>query len=88
MTDRELVFTMLGEVSTTDITRARDAQGFTENRDAAIDGGKIAGNARRELERKTGRKVVSSDNYLEITGKVKKLESNSTSNSRRKELKD
>ena len=88
MTDRELVFTMLGEVSATDITRARDAQGFVENREAAKDGGKIAGNARAELERKTGRNVVSSDNYLEITGKVKKLENNSKPKTQKKKLKN
>ncbi len=88
MNDRELVFTMLGEVSATDITRARDAQGFVENREAAREGGEIASNARLELERKTGRKVVSSDNYLEITGKVKKLENNSTSEGRKKKLKN
>jgi len=88
MTDRELVFTMLGEVSATDITRARDSQGFVENREAAIEGGKIAGNARAELERKTGRKVVSSDNYLEITGKVKKLENNSKPKTQKKKLKN
>ena len=79
---------MLGEVSATDITRARDAQGFVENREAAREGGEIASNARLELERKTGRKVVSSDNYLEITGKVKKLENNSTSEGRKKKLKN
>ncbi len=74
MTDRELVFTMLGEVSTTDIARARDAQGFSENKDAARKGGEIAGGARRKLEYETGEWVVSSDNYLEIAGKIKKLE--------------
>ncbi|ODS42582.1 MAG: phage antirepressor protein [Candidatus Altiarchaeales archaeon IMC4] len=74
MTDRELVFTMLGEVSTTDIARARDAQGFSENKDAARKGGEIAGGARRKLEYETGERVVSSDNYLEIAGKIKKLE--------------
>jgi hypothetical protein len=88
MTDRELIFTMLGEVSTTDIARARDAQGFLENREAAREGGSIAGNARTELENKTGRKVVSSDNYLEITGKVKKLENNSKPKDRKKKLKN
>ena len=86
LTDRELVFTMLAEVSATDITTARDAQGFVENRDAAREGGEIAGDARRKLERKTGRKVVSSDNYLEITGKVKKL--NNNSKSKKKKLKN
>jgi len=88
LTDRELIFTMLGEVSATDITRAWDAQGFMENRDAAREGGKIAGDARTELEKKTGRKVVSSDNYLELTGKVKKLDDNSESTVRKKKLKN
>jgi prophage antirepressor-like protein len=79
MTDRELVFTMLGEVSTTDIARARDAQGFLENKEAARKGGSIAGEARQKLEQETGKPVVSSDNYLEITGKVKKIGDNSKS---------
>ena len=77
MTDLELIFTMLGEVSTTEIAKSRDARGFVENRDAAIDGGSIAGNARRRLEQEIGQSVVSSDNYIEITGKVKKIENNS-----------
>lgn len=64
MTDLELIFSMLGEASTTEIARNRDAQGFDENRHAAESGGKIAGNARRELEQKSGRKVVSKENYL------------------------
>jgi DNA-damage-inducible protein D len=64
MTDLELIFTMLGGAASTEITRNKDAQGFTENRDAARDGGTIAGNARRQLEAKSGRKVVTRANYL------------------------
>ena len=64
MTDLELIFTMLGEASTTEITVQQDAQGFQENKEAARSGGKIAGNARKELEKKSGRKVVSSSNFL------------------------
>ncbi|HLP48395.1 MAG TPA: hypothetical protein VK469_20815 [Candidatus Kapabacteria bacterium] len=64
MTDLELIFSMLGEASTTKITRAKDAQGFTENEKAAVMGGTIAGNARKALERDSGEKVVTSDNYL------------------------
>ncbi|MCB9230611.1 MAG: Bro-N domain-containing protein [Bacteroidia bacterium] len=64
MTDLELIFSMLGEASTTEITRANDAQGFMENRDAAQRGGKVAGDARKALEKETGQKVISSDNYL------------------------
>ena len=64
MTDLELIFTMLGEASTTEIARRSDAMGFDENRTSAKEGGKIAGNARKALEAKTGKKVVSKANYL------------------------
>ena len=64
MTDLELIFTMLGEASTTEIARNRDAQGFTPNKVAARDGGTIAGNARRQLEVKSGRSVIARTNYL------------------------
>ena len=64
MTDLELIFTMLGEASTTEIARRSDALGFDENRTSAKEGGKIAGNARKALEAKTGTKVVSKVNYL------------------------
>lgn len=64
MTDLELIFSMLGEASTTEITRTNDPKGFVENKKAAIQGGRIAGNARKELESKSGKKVVSNQNYL------------------------
>lgn len=66
MTDLELIFSMLGEASTTEIARSRDTRGFVENRRAAREGGSVAGHARKELEKKTGRKVVTSDNYLAL----------------------
>jgi len=64
MTDLELIFTMLGEASTTEIARRSDALGFDENRTSAKEGGKSAGNARKALVAKTGKKVVSGVNYL------------------------
>jgi len=64
MTDLELIFTMLGEASTTEIARRSDALGFIENRVSAKEGGTIAGNARKALEAKTGKPVVSQANYL------------------------
>ncbi len=64
MNDLELIFSMLGEASTTKIARAKDAQGFEENEDAAVAGGSIAGNARKALEKESGEKVVTADNYL------------------------
>ena len=65
MNDLELIFSMLGEASTTKIARARDAQGFEPNKRSAIDGGSVAGNARKELEHKSGEKVISRENYLQ-----------------------
>ena len=75
MTDLELIFTMLGEAGTTEIARRKDAQGFIGNRKAAKEGGTIAGNARKELEAKSGKRVVSAENYLPPARKklVKKL---------------
>ena len=64
MTDLELIFTMLGEAGTTEIAKRKDAQGFKQNQTAAREGGAVAGNARKELEAKTGTPVVSQKNYL------------------------
>lgn len=64
MTDLELIFSMLGEASTTKVTRAKNAKGFIENKVAARVGGKIAGNALKELEKESGEKVITSENYL------------------------
>jgi hypothetical protein len=64
MTDLELIFTMLGEAGTTEIARNKDAQGFADNRQAAQEGGTIAGDARKALEAKSGKRVVSKENYL------------------------
>jgi len=74
MGDLELIFSMLGEAATTEITRTQNAQGFTENRSAANKGGRIAGDARVELEKESGRKVVSNENYLDAPEKQKRLE--------------
>ena len=74
MTDLELIFSMLGEAATTEITRTDDAQGFEESRTAARKGGEVAGTARRDLEKKTGRRVVSSTNYLTEPEARKRLE--------------
>jgi prophage antirepressor-like protein len=64
MTPLELIFTALSEEITRTITTNEDAQGFNENFDAAQLGGEAAGNARRQVEKVKGVKVVSSDNFL------------------------
>jgi hypothetical protein len=72
MTDLELIFSMLGEAATTEITRVDDARGFQESKRAARKGGDVAGKARKDLEKKTRKKVVSPENYLDITQKERK----------------
>jgi DNA-damage-inducible protein D len=72
MDDLELIFTMLGEASTTEIAKTKDTQGFKENKYAAIEGGKVAGGARKELEKRTGRKVSTKENFKELPENVKK----------------
>ena len=64
MNDLESIFSMLGEASTTFIVKTRNPSGFIENQKAAKQGGSVAGNARKDLEAKTGKKVVTSENYL------------------------
>ena len=64
MTDLELIFSMLGEASTTAIVKTKNPKGFIQNKVAAKQGGTIAVDARKALESKTGQKVVSNENYL------------------------
>ena len=63
MTDLELIFFFFFEASTAEIARQREAQGYDENRNAAIAGGSVAGKARQDLEEKSGRRVSSPENY-------------------------
>ncbi|RZL15123.1 MAG: phage antirepressor protein [Pedobacter sp.] len=71
MTDLELIFSMLGEASTTEIIKVQNPIGFEENKKVAKRGGDIAGIARKELEQTTGKKVVDPDNYLGLEYKKK-----------------
>jgi hypothetical protein len=64
MSEAELIFTALAELSTRQIAETAAATGMTENKTAARTGGKIARRARLELEAKTGQKVVTGDNFL------------------------
>ena len=73
MTDLELIFSMLGEAATTEITRTTDVQGFPASKTAAKEGGTVAGNARSDLEKKSGRKVVSRENYLDAPESAKRI---------------
>ena len=64
MTDLELIFSMLGEKVTTEITQNEDANGFFECKGAANRGGRVAGNARIDAEKEIGKPIISKDNYL------------------------
>ena len=62
MTNTELVLNMLAEVSTTEISRNENPNGFNESKDVAKRGGNVAGNARKDLENQLGKKVISKHN--------------------------
>ncbi|MFA5141533.1 MAG: Bro-N domain-containing protein [Candidatus Woesearchaeota archaeon] len=72
MNDWELIFTMIGEKATTDIAKVKDSQGFDQNKEAAQIGGGIASHARVELEKVTGKPVISASPFL-VEGKRKKM---------------
>jgi DNA-damage-inducible protein D len=79
MNDLELIFSMLGEAATTEITNVEHPQGFHENKKVSKRGGNVAREARVQLEKETGRRVVSRDNYLKnrITKQEKTTEDKS-----------
>lgn len=72
MTDWELILNMIGEKATTDITVAKDVEGFSECKTCAVEGDTIASNTRKEIEEKTGKKIVTKNNYLHLE-KIKHL---------------
>jgi hypothetical protein len=76
MDDLELIFSMLGEASTTEIAKVKDPIGFVENKKVAKKGGSVAGKARKDLETKTGKKVSIRKNYLKEPQKLKQLKRN------------
>jgi hypothetical protein len=73
MDDFELIFNMLGERSTTEIHRTEDSQGMNKLKSDAKAGGDIAGNARKQLEKRLGKSVVTKNNFLKQPSKTKKL---------------
>lgn len=79
MTDAELVFTALAELSTRQIAETMEAKGLEENKIPAKKGGRIAKNARLELEEKTGKKVVSGKNFKTIAGRKRLILGSRTS---------
>ncbi len=72
MTDLELIFTMLGETATRNEAQKSDAQGFDENKDAAIEGGTAAGDALEAYENRTGERVVTDKNFKHQISEAKR----------------
>jgi len=71
MDEAELIFTALAELSTRHIAESEKAEGYRPNESAAKKGGRVSGNARKELENKTDKKVVSKENFLSDDDKKK-----------------
>ena len=72
MNDLELIFSMLGERVTTEITRTKDAKGFKNCKNAAKAGGEVSGNARKDAEKRIGKSIISDENYLDEPEKEKR----------------
>jgi len=74
MTDLELIFTMLGEKVTTEISKKEKPKGMPQNKKVAQRGGGVAGKARKDTEKELGRSVVSDENFLGNDDDLKKIE--------------
>ena len=72
MTDLELIFSMLGERVTTELSQIEKPESWDDNKKVAKRGGRVAGNARKETEKELGRSVISNQNYLK-NAEIKKL---------------
>ncbi|OFX18267.1 MAG: phage antirepressor protein [Bacteroidetes bacterium GWA2_31_9] len=75
MSDLELIFTMLGEKVTTEISKKEEPKGMPANKSVAKRGGSVAGKARKETEKELGQSVVSPENYLPISKTIEQLNS-------------
>lgn len=74
MSEAELIFTALAELSTRQVAESENATGMEENKKAAIKGGKVANRAKEDFEQTTGQKVVTGENFLPATKKPKQIE--------------
>jgi hypothetical protein len=72
MTDIELILTMLGEATTTKLHRDRNSQGLEPLKNDAQEGGAVAGSTRRDIEKRSGKPVITGENFKGLTGKRKK----------------
>ena len=73
MSNMELVLNMLAEVSTTEISKQKNPQTMEENKSIAKQGGSVAKEARKNIELATGKSVITDDNFLSNTKKLKQI---------------
>jgi hypothetical protein len=71
MDDFELILTMLGERTTKEIHKTKDSKGMQRLKDDARLGGEVAGTARKQIERRIGRSVISEKNFLKLNNRKK-----------------
>ena len=76
MDDLELILTMLGEATTTKITKDRNSKGFVPLKKDAKEGGNVAGRTRKDIEKQTGKAISNKDNFLELDSDKKLIEEN------------
>ena len=81
MTTLELVLNMLAEATTTEISKEQNPQTFAENRSVAREGGEVAGNARKDIEERTGRPVITSKNAADFSNLISDMIENDYSES-------
>ena len=73
MSTLELALNMLAEATTTELTKVQNPNGLSENREVAREGGSVAGNARKDIEKRTGRPIITSENAKQLNGVVTEL---------------
>lgn len=73
MTDLELIFNMLGEKITTEISKQEKPKGMPENKKVAKRGGKVAGIARKQTEKELGKSVITRENYFNLLEETEKI---------------
>ncbi len=81
MSTLELVLNMLAEATTTEISKEQDPQTFAENKNIAREGGEVAGNARKDIEKRTGRPVITSRNAADFSNLISDVIENDYSDS-------
>lgn len=70
MSTLELVLNMLAEATTTEISKEKNPQTFVDNRKVAKEGGEVAGNARKDIEERTGKPVITSKNAVDFSNLI------------------